>query len=219
MLDVRSLIRSIAIFVMFSVAAALHAQDGLSEALARVSSSSNLSSGLFGPSLVTADFNHDSHPDGAVLVRGRNTSRIEVHFRFQRVSQITFASNFPALAISALDVNHDGSPDLVIEDPFSNRRLFIWLNDGYGSFRAARVDDFPDSNDERHRASGPLSHPPESRALVSKSRMRIRKHLPAAVRSADASNFAGFYSNLNLHLPACDFSPNLLRGPPSFLSL
>ena len=219
MIDLRSLIRSIAIFVMFSVAAALHAQDGLSEALARISSSCNLSSGLFGSSVVTADFNHDSYPDGAVLLRGRNTSRIEVHFRFQKISHITFASNFPALAISALDVNHDGSPDLVIEDPFSHRRLFIWLNDGYGSFHEARVDDFPAGSDERLRVSGPPSHQPDSRALVTKSRVRIRRPSPVSARIADATNIGGFTSNLNLQLSAYNFSPKSLRGPPSFLFL
>jgi hypothetical protein len=37
--------------------------------------------GLFGPPLATADFDHDGHPDGALLLRSRNSFRIEVHLR------------------------------------------------------------------------------------------------------------------------------------------
>src|ERR1700722_19991368 len=151
MFEVRSPIRTFAIFLIAFATVALHAQSGLSDALERVNSSRNLPDQLFASSVVTADFNNDSHPDGAILMRSKSESRIEVHFRFQATSQITFASNLPALAISALDVNHDGSPDLVVEDPFSNHRLFVWLNDGYGAFRAARVDDFPAASDEGNR--------------------------------------------------------------------
>src|ERR1700752_5371518 len=106
MLDFRSLIRTVAILAMFLLAPALHAQEGLSDAFTSVSSSCDFSNRLLGSSVVAADFNRDSHPDGAVLFRNRNTVRIEVHLRFQRISQITFVSNLRALAISAVDVNH-----------------------------------------------------------------------------------------------------------------
>ena len=91
MLDFRSLIRTVAILAMFLLAPALHAQEGLSDAFTSVSSSCDFSNRLLGSSVVAADFNRDSHPDGAVLFRNRNSVRIEVHLRFQRISQITFA--------------------------------------------------------------------------------------------------------------------------------
>lgn len=204
---------------MIIVAAALHAQDGLSDAFARVNSSCSLSSGPFGPSVVTADFNNDTFPDGAVLVRHRSAFRIEVHFRFQRVSQITFASNLKTLAMSAVDVNHDGAPDLVVEDPFSRHRLFVWLNDGYGSFRAARVDDYPARTEERLRFVGTPTQRPESRALVAPGKMRIRQASLASFRLPDSTQFARLNSNANRHHTVFASAPNLLRGPPFPISL
>ena len=214
MLDFRFLIRTIVILAMFLLAAALHAQEGLRDAFARVNFSGELSNGLLGSSVVAADFNHDSHPDGAILVHNRNTFRIEVHFRFQQVNQITFASNLLALTISAVDVNHDGSADLVVVDPFSHHRLFVWLNDGYGSFRAARVDDFPVGSDQQPGLFNRQFQRPESRALVVSSKTRIRQDSPASFQLASSRIFAGFKSNVNLNGSAFISASQFLRGPP-----
>lgn len=98
--------------------------------------------------LVTADFDDDSRPDGAVLLdaeqlQGRQLFRIKLHITSGQDSELTFQSNETGLAISALDVNQDGVPDLVVEQVFTHKRLQVWLNDGHGRFRPARVEDFP----------------------------------------------------------------------------
>lgn len=98
--------------------------------------------------LVTADFDDDSRPDGAVLLdaeqlQGRQLFRIRLHITSGQDSELTFQSNETGLAISALDVNQDGVPDLVVEQVFTHKRLQVWLNDGHGRFRPARVEDFP----------------------------------------------------------------------------
>ena len=210
-----SLIRTIGLLAMVFVVTALHAQDGLSDALLRLDSSS----GLLGPSIATADFNNDTYPDAAVLLRSNHNFRIEVHFRFQQVSRITFASNLPDLAISAFDVNHDGSPDLVVEEPFSHQRLFIWLNDGYGAFRPADVEEYPGGSDNSyHRLASP-SRDSESIALVAPGKMRVRQaaHLSHGVPVSSAP--ALFAKGEIFTFAERASSPNLLRGPPSCLLL
>ena len=69
-----SLIRTIGLLAMVFVVSALHAQDGLSDALLRL----DFSNGLLGPSIATADFNNDTYPDAAVLLRSNHNFRIEV---------------------------------------------------------------------------------------------------------------------------------------------
>jgi FG-GAP-like repeat len=219
MLYLRSLIRTFAFFATVIIAAPFHAQDGLGAAIEQVSSPCSLPGGLFGPSVVTADFNNDTYPDGAVLVRNRNNFRIEVHVRFQRVSRITFASNLPALSIQAVDVNDDGAPDLVVRDAFSHQRLFVWINDGYGSFHAASVIDYPAAGDERHRISGTPSQRPESRAMVAPCKMRVRQASPTSCRLPDSTGIARPDLRANLRPPVFASLPNLLRGPPTPSSL
>jgi hypothetical protein len=75
----RSLIRKVTVLAIEIVAGTLRAQNGMSAAFVRVSSSRIFSSGLSGPSIVTADFNNVRHPDDTVLVLNRNAFRIELH--------------------------------------------------------------------------------------------------------------------------------------------
>lgn len=214
----RSLIRTIVLLAMVSAVAALHAQDGLSAALSRLNSC-DLSSAFLGPSIATADFNNDTYPDGAVLLRTENIFHIEVHFRFHQVSRITFASNLAALAISALDVNHDGTPDLVVEEPFSHRPLFIWLNDGYGSFHSAQVEDYPTADDNFGRGLAPPSRNPESLAVTIHGKLRIREDSRSSCPLAPSAGMAHLMGRTACHSREFAYSPNLLRGPPSSLPL
>jgi hypothetical protein len=112
--------------------------------------------------LVAADFDNDQRPDGAVLLdagelEGRQLFRIRLHFTARQDCELTFQSNETALAISARDVNQDGVPDLVVEQVFTHKRLQVWLNDGHGSFRPARAEDFPAATDAPCHLRSPIA--------------------------------------------------------------
>jgi hypothetical protein len=206
--------RTAALFAMVFVVAALHAQDGLSDAVARFSPLRDSATGFVGPSIATADFNNDTSPDGAVLFRSNNTFHIEVHFRFRHVSEITFASSVEALTLSAIDVNHDGSADLVVEEPFTHHRLYVWLNDGRGSFRRARVEDFPARNEGTDLRLSVTSESPDCRALTVPGKSRIR-NVPSGsfgdLVVSDLPKPAAKVISASSHFSS---APSLLRGPP-----
>ncbi len=124
------------------------AQDGLRGALSEVGGTRSLLRDPLGLNIAAADFDNDERPDGAVLLnggqlRGRQSFRIRLHVTATQDRELTFQSNETELALSALDVNQDGLPDLVVEQVFTHKRLQVWLNDGNGRFRQARVEDFP----------------------------------------------------------------------------
>lgn len=123
------------------------AQDGLRGAESKAANASWLLSPLTSR-IVAADFDNDQKLDGALLIDagvidGQRMFRIELHVSASENRNLLFASNDPSLAISALDVNSDGMPDLVVEQAFTHKRLQVWLNDGHGGFRRARAEDFP----------------------------------------------------------------------------
>jgi len=126
------------------------AQDGLKGALSKPSQACPRDfTAPFAQTVAAADFDGDHNPDGAVLSlceRGRpgtSVRIIELHFTGRDNSDLIFESSERALAISAVDVNHDGTVDIVVEQAFTHKRLHVWLNDGRGRFRQARVEDFP----------------------------------------------------------------------------
>jgi hypothetical protein len=126
----------------------VRAQDGLGRALSEAGKTRNLLSSSLGQKFVAADFDNDRRPDGAILLEGgqlagRQVFRIRLFIASDSVRELTFESNETALTISALDVNQDGTPDLVVEQAFTHKRLQVWLNDGHGRFHPARVEDFP----------------------------------------------------------------------------
>jgi hypothetical protein len=126
----------------------MRAQDGLSGALS--DAGTQLFRGSFGQPLAAADFDNDQRPDGAILLtagefEGRRLFQIRLHVSAGTNHELTFESNETALAIATTDVNRDGVPDLVVEQVFSRKRIQVWLNDGHGKFRPARVEDFPTS--------------------------------------------------------------------------
>ena len=143
------------------------AQDGLQGAFARVNLAWPANLGMpFSQTLATADFDGDNQPDGAVLVdcgwfRPQSSfRRIELHLTARGNTDLTFESNETALAVLALDVNSDGATDIVVEQPFTHKRLQVWLNDGHGSFRKVANHAFLSADATNHeRIESPSQRP------------------------------------------------------------
>jgi hypothetical protein len=212
-----SLIKTIAFLAVVLTFSALRAEDGLSAALARLDNSCNLASRIAGASLVAADFDRDHDPDGALLVRDKSVFHIQFHVTSRRIHEITFASGAQDLAISALDVDHDGFTDLIVEEPFSHQRLFVWLNDGSGGFHSVNVDRYPVSSDENADQLVPPFHGQENHALPTPTKMRSRQTSSNFHRHMVRLAIASVTLDLNCHIPVLDPSPNPLRGPPCTL--
>jgi hypothetical protein len=135
------------------------AQDGLDGALSRSGASPRPSLGS-GEQLVAADFDSDDRPDAAILLKhglsnGKTCFYIELHVTAGTNHGITFSSTESSLTISAIDVNRDGAPDIVIEKEFTHERLQIFLNDGHGDFHKVRSED-----DSLPDPSAPQCRPP-----------------------------------------------------------
>lgn len=143
----RKSIPGIFLLVLSLLVPVLKAQDGLRGALSRESESAQWLAQL-SSKIAAADFDDDHKPDGALLVEagvleGARAFRIELHLSGRQNTGIAFSSQESQLAISALDVNRDGTPDIVVEKAFTHERLQVYLNDGHGAFHQARAEDYP----------------------------------------------------------------------------
>jgi hypothetical protein len=214
-----SLYKAFALVLLIAAAGVLDAQEGLSVAFTRLTNCWIPANSLLGPSVATADFNNDTHADGALLIRERERFRIEVHFRSDRVTAISFASNLPALAMLALDVNGDGSPDLVVQDPFSRKRLFVWINDGHGGFLSTSADDYALNSSEDSRAFLPNRPASESAELLGPSKMRSRSTAAFASLQVATRYLFRPMEGSGCSAPSADPVPNLVRGSPPLTSL
>ena len=148
----RSSIVRMLFLLLVALAPTLWAQDGLTGGLFHHDRLTQILNSPFGPKLAAADFDNDHKPDAALLldggiVDGHRTYRIELHVTAGSNSALTFASAEPSLVVSSLDVNRDGTPDLVVEQVFTHKRIQVWLNDGHGNFSAVRLEDFPPFTD------------------------------------------------------------------------
>lgn len=224
-MKVRSLYLGIVLGALILAMPYLRAQDGLAGALSRHEATRNLLHAEFEQRLVATDFDNDKRPDGAVLldagqIRGQETFRIELHLTAGNDSSLNFESNEPMLGVSALDVNQDGSPDIVVEQAFTHRRLHVWLNDGHGSFRAARVEDFPSTGRDGPYKFELPSPGPDYPSLYFASKLGSDH----AMVEFSAACFISLDSNCKIRPNASAIharvkAPNPSRGPPSFLSL
>lgn len=198
------------------------AQDGLGRALSDAGKTQSLLNNSLGQRFVAADFDNDMRPDGAVLVdagqiQGSQLFRIRLYVSSGTDRELTFRSSETALTISVLDVNQDGTPDLVIEQTFTHKRLQVWLNDGHGRFRHARVEDFPSLGEAPRRLKGPAG---ESCSLVLALPTRTGNDqaalLPHALRvNSSTSDWGAGPGNQQAQSGSLAFhSP---RSPPSVL--
>jgi len=211
---VRQLYRILALLLLLATADALRAQEGLSDAFARLNRALIPANSPFGPSVVSADFNRDKHADGALLVRDRDSFRIELHFRSQRASAITFASTLPALSMVTLDINRDGNPDLIVQEPFSRQRLFVWLNDGHGSFYEVSADNYMLNAAHDCRAIAPSGSGSDYAALLGPSKMRSRKTAAFAEQILVTAHLQRSGDVYEQFPASSDPVPNLVRGSP-----
>jgi len=224
-MKVRCLIPGFVLAALSLVAPPLWAQDGLDGAVSRLGTTKGFLHQPFEQRLAAADFDNDQKPDGAVLVdagqfRGQKTFRIELHVTAGNNSDLTFESNDFAPAISALDVNQDGAPDIVVEEAFTHKRLYVWLNDGHGNFREARTEDFPSTGrDGPYQFKAPsLAQDCPAVYLPSKLGSEL------SIASAAVPSFGSLAGGRQIRPVAPAFqtqadAPNPTRGPPSFLSL
>jgi hypothetical protein len=173
--------------------------------------------------LVAADFDSDQQPDGAVLVRGGardggDSFQIELHVTAGPDSILTFSSPETALSMLALDVNQDGTPDIVVETTFTHQRLGIWLNDGHGSFRKVKNEDYPSQGDSSFRwhrrmplqCFPALDFPPRTPLALDSATKRLS--------GVDDATHQMYWHRVILKQSVAR-APNSLRGPPSLTSL
>ena len=211
------------LFALAFAVASVRAQDALGRALSEAGKTHNLLSSSLEQKFVAADFDNDLLPDGAVLLdsgqlEGRQVFRIRLYITSGPDRDLTFQSNETGLTISALDVNQDGMPDLVVEQIFTHKRLQIWLNDGHGRFRQVRVEDFPPFSEAPCRLKGPVS---ESCSLVLALPTRTGNDQAALILqilrfNSSSSNWRTRPGNPQTQSGSLAFhSP---RSPPSFLT-
>ena len=215
----------IVLFALVLTTPSLWAQDGLMGAFSRLDSTTSLLRSPFDPRLIAADFDNDQKADGAVLrnagqLGGQNIFRIELHVTARTDTDLMFASDESALAISSLDVNRDGTPDIIVEQPFTRKRLHVWLNDGHGIFRKVQSEDFPFANG---KDSYQLGTPSEEQDFLT-------LYLPSKVGSDSAiltvTGFSLYSSSSGRHLRPIESAVQTealaappARGPPFFISL
>ena len=201
---------------------ALRAQDGLMGALSREAAMTHAQSAFEQP-LAAADFDNDHAPDGALLLQsgfadGERSFRIELHVTSGNNGVITFSTAESSLTISALDVNRDGSADIVVEKAFTHERLQVYLNDGHGAFHKARLEDFasPDPLGPQWRSwvtlPSPTAYLPATRSSEPAGLQRAYGIYLDDVRDRDLS-----LETPRVQSSAGATSPS--RGPPSIAAL
>lgn len=216
-----------AIIALLATAPWVCAQDGLKGALSRATfaSPANLAT-PFRQTLAAADFDGDHKPDGAVLLddgwlQSHGILRkIEIHLSGRRNTELSFESNETELAISALDVNHDGATDIVIEQPLSHKRLQLWLNDGRGGFRKVAAQNFPSANEIISKRIGSPSERQDRVAVClppqrGSDRTALRARALPFRASAVTENAQVYASKAASRVTA----PNSSRAPPLSKSL
>lgn len=202
----------------------LRAQDWGVGAPAAGADRCNLSSERFSERFIVADFNNDQEPDSITLMRlgqhgGKNVFGVRVCDSGQTASLLTFESNEPSIVVTAIDVNRDGSPDIVVEQRYTQRRFEVWLNDGRGGFHKADVADFanPDT-----RAPCTVAIPLKGRHSPPRAHLRRPKKLSiqtAKLPKAWRYSPSGYHWSFSVRVHQDLGGPNLSRAPPIALHL
>jgi len=216
-MKLRDSIGGILLFFALLAVPALKAQDGLQGTFSAVSPTARAFSGR-SPQVAAADFDNDQKPDGVLLLEagflnGERAFRIELHVTAGTNNAITFSSSDPGLAISALDVNWDGEPDIVIEKAFTHERVQVFLNDGHGSFHRARTEDYPASDPMVPASRTRLNQlPPVFGLPVSRTFELGAIHRPSKVQRNHSAAFQFWCEGLLIHSAAR--APSSPRAPP-----
>src|SRR5215469_2489784 len=198
-------------------------QDGLRGALTQSSRALPIVANT-GQQVAAADFDNDSQPDGAVLSQvglsnGQRLFQIELHVTAGKNATLTFSSPESALDITAVDVNRDGAPDIVIERAFTHERLQLFLNDGDGGFQNAGAESFPgaDGSTSNWRAWLVGQQLPFS-FLPATGRFEIPCDQCEAVPPVGEAARANAWPEILQTLCGAR-APSASRAPPTFLSL
>jgi hypothetical protein len=199
------------------------AQDGIQGALSRIEAPAQLLHHTFSQQIVAGDFDNDQRPDGAVLldvgqINGQRSFRLEIHLSTGTNTGFAFSSPESALSISALDVNADGLPDIIVQKAFTHERLQVWLNDGHGSFRKVNSENYPSRTGAptQFQARTPEQNGPAN-WLPAKVGTEVADVPSRPLCAPDSFGLRNLWSELLLahSLPR---APNPARGPPSLLS-
>lgn len=210
--------------VLVLLTSLVRAQDGLSGALSQNDSFSHPFENHFGQRLIVADFDSDQKPDGAVLLQtgrtdGYSSFRIDVHVTAGKNNALTFSSTDTELSVSVQDVNQDGVPDIVVEKTFTHQRLQVWINDGNGSFRKVRNEDYP-ANDQQSTGWRRRSLAQNPFALFFPARLGFDVASQQSTRLTDTDDSTGRNSRPRAAQPQAGLrAASASRAPPSFLSL
>jgi hypothetical protein len=152
-------------------------------------------------------------------LNGQRLFRIDLHVTAGKDATISFPSSEPNLCISAIDVNRDGAPDIVVERPFTHRRVQVYLNDGHGAFQRVENNSFslPDDSGPLWRAFIDPLNPPM--ALLSATRgFELASVKACALVYGDGAGAANFWPEVLLAQCGAR-APSNSRAPPSLLSL
>ena len=114
------------------------------------------------PDLATAEVEHSDAHVTRYLIRLRLNSRDAGPGQ-----SFGLSGSFGLPQISALDVNGDHVPDLVLTATGQQRPIAVLLNDGRGRFSVARVSDFPSAHfDSPSRWRTTSDHPRDDAVLI-----------------------------------------------------
>jgi hypothetical protein len=185
----------------------------------------NFSTERLGQRLIVADFNNDQKPDSITLMSlgqhsGQNVFSVRVCDSGRTMGLLTFESNEQWIIVTAIDVNRDGSPDIVVEQRYTQKRIQVWLNDGHGGFHKANVADFanPDTRAPCTVAAsskGRHHSPPRAHLRRGKKLSIQAATLPAASRYSPSR----YHRSLILRVRKDLSGPNPPRAPPIALHL
>jgi hypothetical protein len=131
---------------------------------AQAADNRGISTTSIGPGLqfAIADFDGDRRPDLAYIEAGQggpgtNTYWLDLRLSFQGPRAIRVLAPSGGLFLEARDVNGDHAVDLVVTTAWFRQPVAVLLNNGHGTFTAAKPVEFPDAfkRAQNNSLSGP----------------------------------------------------------------